>query len=151
MGSPVTFGFSSGMLSACPVEARSYNAAMLDIKWIRDHPDLARQRLATRGAGDEAKIDELLSRDEQRRKLLAEAEVLKSQRNRVSKEIGALMGQQKMAEADAKKLEMRGLGEQITALDQQEKMVAAARDELLLGLPNLPHEDVARRCRARSG
>jgi seryl-tRNA synthetase len=115
---------------------------MLDIKWIRDHPDLARQRLATRGAGDEARIDELLSRDEQRRKLLAEAETLKAQRNRVSKEIGALMGQKKIAEADAKKVEMRGLGDQITALDQQEKSVEAARDAVLLGLPNLPHEKV---------
>ena len=116
---------------------------MLDIKWIREQPDLARQRLASRGAGDEARIDELLSRDDQRRKLLAEAETLKAQRNRVSKEIGALMGQKKISEADAKKQEMRGIGEQITALDQQEKAVEAARDELLLGLPNLPHEKVA--------
>ncbi len=116
---------------------------MLDIKWIREQPELARQRLATRGAGDEARIDELLSLDEQRRKLLAEAETLKAQRNRVSKEIGALMGQKKIAEAEAKKQEMRGIGEQITALDQQEKTVEAARDELMLRLPNLPHESVA--------
>ncbi len=116
---------------------------MLDIKWIRDQPDLARQRLATRGAGDEARIDELLSRDEQRRKLLAETETLKAQRNRVSKEIGALMGQKKIAEAEVKKQEMREIGGKISVLDQQEKSVEAARDELLLGLPNLPHEKVA--------
>ena len=51
-------------------------AAMLDIKLIREQPDFVRQRLATRGAGDEARIDELLKLDEQRRKLLAEVETL---------------------------------------------------------------------------
>ena len=81
---------------------------MLDIKLIREKPDFVRQRLATRGAGDEAKIDELLKLDEQRRKILAEVEALKAQRNRVSKEIGALMGQKKTAEAEAKKAETQG-------------------------------------------
>ena len=83
---------------------------MLDIKLIREKPDFVRQRLATRGAGDEARIDELLKLDEQRRKILAEVETLKAQRNRVSKEIGALMGQKKIAEAEAKKAETRELG-----------------------------------------
>ena len=50
---------------------------MLDIKLIREKPDFVRQRLATRGAGDEARIDELLKFDEQRRKMLAEVESLK--------------------------------------------------------------------------
>ena len=74
---------------------RTYNAPMLDIKLIRERADYVRQRLATRGAGDEARVDELLKLDEQRRKLLGEVESLKAQRKRVSKEIGALMGQKK--------------------------------------------------------
>jgi hypothetical protein len=69
---------------------------MLDIKLIREQPDFVRQRLATRNAGDEARIDDVLKFDEQRRKILAEVEALKAQRNRVSKEIGALMGQKKL-------------------------------------------------------
>ena len=85
---------------------------MLDIKLIREKPDFVRQRLATRGAGDEAQIDELLKLDEQRRKILAEVETLKAQRNRVSKEIGALMGQKKIAEAEAKKAETQRFGRQ---------------------------------------
>jgi seryl-tRNA synthetase len=115
---------------------------VLDIKLIREKTDFVRQRLATRGAGDEAKIDELLKLDEQRRKSLAEVEILKSQRNRVSKEIGALMGQKKLAEADAKKAETKDLGEKITALDKQAAEAEAARDVLMLQLPNLPHESV---------
>ncbi|MGA3284727.1 MAG: serine--tRNA ligase [Verrucomicrobiota bacterium] len=115
---------------------------MLDIKLIREKPDFVRQRLATRGAGDETRIDELLKLDEQRRKFLAEVESLKSQRNRVSKEIGALMGQKKTAEAEAKKAETRELGDRIAALDKQAAEVEAGRNALMLQLPNLPHESV---------
>ena len=115
---------------------------MLDIKLIREKTDFVRQRLATRGAGDEAKIDELLKLDDARRKTLAEVETFKSLRNRVSKEIGALMGQKKLAEAEAKKAETKDLGEKITALDKQAAEAEAARDALMLQLPNLPNEAV---------
>ncbi len=116
---------------------------MLDIKLIREQGDKVRQRLATRGAGDEARVDDILKLDEQRRKLLAEVEGLKAQRNRVSKEIGALMGQKKMAEAEEKKKETRDLGDKITELDKQAAAAETARDEVMLRLPNLPHESVA--------
>ncbi len=115
---------------------------MLDIKQVRDRSDFVRQRLALRGAGDEAHIDELLRLDEARRKALSEVESLKSLRNRVSKEIGALMGQKKTAEAEAKKAETRDLGDRIAQLDKQAAEAEAARDQLLLAIPNLPHESV---------
>src|SRR5690242_9180992 len=115
---------------------------MLDIKLIRERADFVRQRLATRGAGDEQPIDEVLKLDEQRRKALAEVETLKAQRNKVSKEIGALMGQKKTAEAEAKKSETRELGDKIAALDKQATEAESARNDLMLRLPNLPHESV---------
>lgn len=116
---------------------------MLDIKLIREKTDFVRSRLATRGAGDEAKIDEILKFDELRRKVLGEVETFKSHRNRVSKEIGALMGQKKLAEAEAKKAETKDLGDKIAALDKQAAEAEIARDTLMLQLPNLPHESVA--------
>jgi seryl-tRNA synthetase len=115
---------------------------MLDIKLIREKPDFVRQRLATRGAGDEALVERILQSDEQRRRLLAEVEALKSQRNRASKEIGALMGQKKIAEAEAKKTETRELGDRIAELDKQTAEADATRDRLMLQMPNLPHESV---------
>jgi seryl-tRNA synthetase len=115
---------------------------MLDIKLIRERPDFVRQRLATRGAGEESRIDEALKLDEQRRKLLTEVEALKAQRNRASKEIGALMGQKKNQEAEAKKTETRELGDKISQLDKQAAEVEAARDQVMLSLSNLPHESV---------
>jgi seryl-tRNA synthetase len=115
---------------------------MLDIKLIRERPDFVRQRLATRGAGDEVRIDEVLKCDELRRKLLGEVEALKAQRKRVSKEIGTLIGQKKIAEAEAKKKETGDLGDQIAQLDKQAAEAEAARNQLMLRLPNLPHESV---------
>ena len=130
-------------LRPCPGPARSYNAAVLDIKLIREQPDFVRQRLATRAGGDEARLDEVLALDDQRRRLLAEVEALKAGRNRVSKEIGALMAQKKAAEAEAMKAETRQIGEKIAQLDKAVAAAEKARDEILLGLPNLPHSSVA--------
>jgi len=113
---------------------------VLDIKLIREKPAFVRERLATRGAGDEALIDGILQSDESRRKALAEVESLKATRNRISKEIGALMGQKKLAEAEARKAETKELGDQITALDKAAKAAEKQRDDLMLRLPNLPHE-----------
>jgi seryl-tRNA synthetase len=112
---------------------------VLDIRLIREKPDFVRQRLATRGAGDEALVEKILQADERRRKILTEVEALKSQRNRVSKEIGALMGQKKIEEAEAKKKETRELGDRITELDKEGSAVDAERDALMLQVPNLPH------------
>ncbi len=115
---------------------------MLDIKLIREKTDFICQRLAVRGAGDEKLIDGILQADEQRRKFLAEVESLKSLRNRVSKEIGALMGQKKITEAEAKKAETKDLGDKIAELDKLAAKADADRDTLMLRLPNLPHESV---------
>lgn len=116
---------------------------MLDIKLIREKTEWVRQRLATRNAGDEQKIDLVLSLDEQRRKLLAEVEQLKASRNKVSKEIGALMAQKKKDAAEAKKTESRQINERISQLDKEVTQTEQQRDTLMLQLPNLPHEKVA--------
>jgi seryl-tRNA synthetase len=134
--------FRRARLRPCRWRLKFYNSGVLDIKLIREKPDFVRQRLATRGAGDEKLVDGILQADEQRRKFLAEVETLKSQRNRTSKEIGALMGQKKLAEAEAKKAETRELGDKIAALDKQSAESDTARHDLMLRLPNLPHESV---------
>ena len=116
--------------------------AVLDIKLIREKPDLVRHRLASRGAGDESLIDRILQADEQRRKCLTEVESFKSRRNRVSKEIGALMGRKKIQEAEDRKRETRELGDRIADLDKQAAGAETLRDGLMLQMPNLPHESV---------
>ncbi|MCS7090787.1 MAG: serine--tRNA ligase [Verrucomicrobiota bacterium] len=115
---------------------------MLDIKQIRETPDFVRQRLATRGAGDEALVDQILEMDERRRRLLTEVERLKAERNRASKEIGRMLAEGKTAEAEVRKQETRVLGDRIAELDRQVMEVDQQRDALMLRIPNLPHETV---------
>ena len=116
---------------------------MLDIKQVRERPDWVKERLATRGVGDEAKVGEILALDEARRAKVAEVEKLKAQRNAASKEIGALMAQKRATEAEARKAEVRTLGDRIGALDKEVAAVEAQRDDLMLRVPNLPHASVA--------
>ncbi len=115
---------------------------MLDIRLVRENTAQVRERLAARGGGDEAKIDELLDLDKMRRSILTEVEALKSERNRVSKEIGALMAQKKADEAEAKKAETRKIGDTIAEMDKAVTAADNARDEVLLRIPNIPHPSV---------
>ncbi len=115
---------------------------MLDIRLIRDSTELVRHGLASRGGGDERRLDELLALDEQRRHALAEVESLKAQRNRSSKEIGALLAKGKTAEAEQRKAEMRQIGDRIAVLDRIVSEAEQARYAILIRLPNLPHGSV---------
>jgi len=116
---------------------------MLDIKLLREKADWVRERLATRHAGDEARVTEILALDERRRSALTEAEQLKAARNSASKEIGALMGQKKTAEAEARKAEVRAIGDRIAELDRVSADAETQRDGLMAMIPNLPHASVA--------
>jgi seryl-tRNA synthetase len=114
---------------------------MLDIKLIREKPDFVRQRLATRGRGDEARIAELATLDEQRRKLVGEGDNLKAERNKVSKEIGALKS--KGQDAGGQMAAMKQVGERIASLDAEVAGLDEKLQQILLVIPNLPHEGVA--------
>ena len=98
---------------------------MLDIRWLRAKPDVVKAALAKRDSALPQAVEEILVRDEARREAIGEANELKAQRNKVSKEIGALMGQGKKDEAEAKKTETRELGDKISQLDDDAKAVDA--------------------------
>ena len=113
---------------------------MLDIRLVREKPDFVRARLATRGGGDEAKIDEVLRVDAERRKTETELQRSQSERNRLSKEIG---GKKSRGEAsDELEAEVGKIGEQIADLTQRASAFDEAQRNLLLETPNLPHESV---------
>jgi len=113
---------------------------MLDIRLIREKPDFVRARLATRGGGDEAKIDEVLDADAERRKLETALQQLNADRNRLSKEIG-----KKLARGEAAgelQERVREIGDQIASLNVQAAAAEAEQNNLLLQIANLPHESV---------
>jgi seryl-tRNA synthetase len=113
---------------------------MLDIRLIREKPDFVRARLATRGAGDEAKIDEVVRVDAERRQLETALQQLNADRNRLSKEIGR---KRSSGEAtDELEQRVRQIGDQIADLNARATAAEAAQNNVLLQIANLPHESV---------
>jgi seryl-tRNA synthetase len=110
---------------------------MLDIRRIRECPEEVRKGLESRGAETEA-VDGVLELDRERRELLTEVESKKSERNRVSKEIGT----RKKAGEDTSdiQLAMRELGAKIAALDEDIRAVDSRLHELALTIPNVPSQ-----------
>src|SRR5437879_6134488 len=113
---------------------------MLDIRLIREKSDFVRARLATRGGGDEAKIDEILRADAERRRIETELQRSQSERNRLSKEIG---GKRSSGEGTAElEQRVREIGDQIADLNARAAAAETALKNLLLQIANLPHESV---------
>jgi seryl-tRNA synthetase len=113
---------------------------MLDIRLIREKPDFVRERLATRGSGDEAKIDEVLRVDVERRKAETALQQLNADRKRLSKEIG---GKKSRGEAtDELEQHVRQTGEQIVDLNARAAAAEEEQNDLLLQIANLPHASV---------
>ena len=113
---------------------------MLDIRLIREKPDFVRERLATRGGGDEAKIDNVIQIDAERRKVETALQQLSADRNRLSKEIGAKRAQKEASEE--LEAQVRRIGEEIVDLTQRANEAEEQQKNLLLEIPNLPHESV---------
>jgi len=107
---------------------------MLDINIIRETPDVVRKALKDRQM-EESPVDAILQLDEKRRALLGQVEVLKAERNTVSKEIG----QMKEATARQSKIEaMRVVGDKIAEFDKQVSEVEVELNALTASIPNIP-------------
>ena len=113
---------------------------MLDIRLIREKPDFVRERLATRGGGDEVKIDEVLRVDAEWRKAETELQQLQSERNRLSKEIGGKKSRDEATED--LEASVRKIGDQIVDLNARTNLLDGEERDLLLEIPNLPHQSV---------
>jgi len=108
---------------------------MLDIKLIREKPELVRQALEKRG--DTFALNRILEVDSSYRSLLRQTEELRAKHNEASKQLSK--SKEKPPELIAR---MRQLGEQISSLQQQTKEAKTSLDSLLLELPNMPHSSV---------
>jgi seryl-tRNA synthetase len=111
---------------------------MLDIKYIRENPEKVRQGIKNKNEKD--RLDEVLELDQKRRDLLTETEELKAKRNQGSAQVAQL----KKAGGDASALlaEMKRLSDQVTFNDSILSDVEEKLNNILMYLPNLPHESV---------
>ncbi|HOJ37161.1 MAG TPA: serine--tRNA ligase [Ignavibacteriales bacterium] len=111
---------------------------MLDIKFIRQNPDIVKN--AVRSKNQEDKIDELLELDKKRREILTKSEELKSLQNKVSKEIAQYKKENKDATEVLNK--MKSVAEEIKTLDSKLSEIESKIDEILRFTPNMPHSSV---------
>ena len=113
---------------------------MLDIKYIKENPDDVVKRLAMKGKDAKEDIDRIIELDAKRRSMIAETEALKSEQNKVSKQIPAL----KKAGQDVAPIfaQMKELSDRAKDIDAALKDVEIEYTNLMLGLPNLPDTDL---------
>jgi len=111
---------------------------MLDIKFIREHPDLVREGIRKKGAADN--IDEVIKLDVRRRDLLQQVEALKNRRNVVSEEIGKL--KRSGGDASSAMTEMDSVKSQIKSFDDELRVIDESLRQLMLTIPNVPHPSV---------
>ncbi len=113
---------------------------MLARELLRSAPERVKAALAARRS--DAPLDDLLAADARWRAAQAELEALKAERNRGSKEVGALFAAGRKPEAEALRAGMAALGERVATAEQDAASLAARVEELELTIPNLPHESV---------
>ena len=111
---------------------------MLDIKFVRENPEIVKQNI--RNKFQEQKlplVDEVLELDTENRKIKQEVEVLRAEKNKLSKQIGALMGHGKREEAEEVKAKVTAQADRITELSEREKKVEEELKKIMMVIPNI--------------
>src|SRR3972149_8705571 len=107
---------------------------MLDLKFVRDNPDVVREGLRKRGA-DPALVDRVIEADRRRRGFVKDVERLRAEQNRVSAEIPKLSGEEKTRRI----VQMREVSTRLKGLEPDLRTAEEALHAALLRLPNLLH------------
>ncbi|HHX07496.1 MAG TPA: serine--tRNA ligase [Erysipelothrix sp.] len=116
---------------------------MLDIKLFRENPEVIKNNLKKKFQEEKYEIvDQIIELDTTYRALKTEADELRGQRNRLSKEIGALMGQKKLDEANAIKQQVQTMAGRLTEIESQEKPLLDEIRQLQMTIPNLIDDTV---------
>ncbi|HLD50603.1 MAG TPA: serine--tRNA ligase, partial [bacterium] len=113
---------------------------MLDLKWIRENPDLARKGLLAKASRFD--LDELLQLDSQRRSLLKEGEDLKAQRNSANDEIATFKKSGQNQAAEARITSLKTLSQKTKEIDCKVGDLSLKIDIILYNIPNITHESV---------
>ena len=101
---------------------------MLDIKFLRENPELVKENIRKKFQDHKLPmVDEVIRLDAESRRCKMEADTLRADRNRLSKQIGALMAQKKIEEANAVKAQVTANAERLAELEKQEE--ARLRDD----------------------
>ena len=111
---------------------------MLDLRFVRENPEVVKQNI--RNKFQDAKlplVDEVIELDEENRKVKKEADDLRANRNKISKQIGALMGQGKKEEAEEVKKQVTAASDHLAELEEKEKDLEERIKKIMMTIPNI--------------
>ena len=111
---------------------------MLDLRFVRENPEIVKQNI--RNKFQDAKlpsVDEVIELDEENRKVKKEADDLLASRNKISKQIGALMGQGKKEEAEEVKKQVTAASDHLAELEEKEKDLEERIKKIMMTIPNI--------------
>ena len=111
---------------------------MLDIKFVRENPDVVKQNIRNKFQDSKLPlVDEVIELDKENREIKQEVEALRAERNKISKEIGKLMGQGKKEEAEEVKKKVAASGSRIDELTAREKEVEEEIRTKMMVIPQI--------------
>ena len=111
---------------------------MLDIKFVRENPDIVKENIKKKFQDSKLPlVDEVIDLDAKSRAAKQEADELRAQRNKLSKQIGALMGQGKKEEAEEVKAQVTRFGDRLAELEVQETELAEKIKKIMMTIPNI--------------
>ncbi len=111
---------------------------MLDIKFVRNNPDVVKQNIKNKFQDEKLPlVDEVIELDKRNREIKQEVEGLRADKNKASKQIGAMMGQKKFDEAEALKKQVSEYAGRIDSLSEEEKEVEEKIKKIMMTIPNI--------------
>lgn len=111
---------------------------MLDIKFVRSNPEVVKQNIRNKFQDSKLPlVDEVLELDVKNREIKQEVEALRAEKNKASKEIGAMMAQGKREEAEVMKKKVADSNERIATLSEEEKEVEEKIKKIMMTIPNI--------------
>ena len=111
---------------------------MLDLRFVRENPEIVKQNIRNKFQDSKLPlVDEVIALDEESRKVKKEADDLRANRNKISKQIGALMAQGKKEEAEEVKKQVTEASDHLAALEEKEKDLEARIKKIMMTIPNI--------------
>ena len=111
---------------------------MLDIKFVRENPEIVKQNIRNKFQDRKLPmVDEVIALDAESRAVKQEADTLRAERNKISKQIGGLMAQGRKDEAMAMKEQVTRDSERLAELEKKEEELGAAIKKIMMTLPNI--------------
>ena len=109
---------------------------MLDIKFVRNNPDVVKQNIKNKFQDEKLPlVDEVIALDQRNREIKQEVEALRAEKNKASKQIGAMMAQKKFEDAEAMKKKVAESAGRIETLSEEEKEVEEKIKKIMMTIP----------------